>query len=180
MYPKPIIIAVCCAIAIVVGIYFVGQYTLAKDRPDDNPITSAKKTTIPAIEQKPNPTAKGHWHGDVWHEDPHEPSTESTEQGGHWSDTYLPPLEERKKQYANDPEALLVINNTEVLQKHGLHSDHPEAAAARTEIFFFFEDLFKKTNFMNPKEFDRFKELKKLSWPMFDEPRGTHADLSQW
>jgi hypothetical protein len=168
-------------ILIVLTVYFGGQYILQQELIKSlPPAITTEKSITPAVEDNPGPTAKEPRHGEEEHTDPHQPSTESIEQGGHWSDAYLPPLEERKKQYANDPEALLVINNTEVLRKHGLHSDHPEAAAARTEIFFFFEDLFKKTNFMNPKEFDRFKELKKLSWPMFDEPRGTHADLSQW
>ena len=64
MNPKPIIIATCCAVAIVVGIYFVGQYTLKQNGPDD--------TLVPSTtEQKPGSTAKGHWHGNEWHEEPH-------------------------------------------------------------------------------------------------------------
>ena len=60
--PKPIIIAVCCAVAIVVGVYLVGQYALVQNNPDDIPVTSTTG-------QKPGPTAKGHWHGDVWHDE---------------------------------------------------------------------------------------------------------------
>ena len=65
MNPKPIIIATCCAIAIVVGVYLFGRYTLEKNRPDDIPITSNEKISIPAIEDNPELGAKEHSNGDV-------------------------------------------------------------------------------------------------------------------
>ena len=65
MYPKPIIIAVCCTVAIVVGVYLFGHYTLEKNRPDDIPTTSQEKPTAPVVEQKQPPTAKKHSHRDV-------------------------------------------------------------------------------------------------------------------
>ena len=64
LYPKTIIIAVCCAIALVAAIYFGGQYVLEEGRPDNTPTTSADKP----ITKQP-PMAQGHWHGDVWHAD---------------------------------------------------------------------------------------------------------------
>ena len=65
MYPKPIIIAVCCTVAIVVGVYLLGKYTLEKNRPDDIPSVSNEKIPIPTIKDNLQLGTKEHSHGDV-------------------------------------------------------------------------------------------------------------------
>ena len=60
MNPRPVILALCCAIAIVVGVYLVGSYYFGQIRLDDTPADT---------NNKPGPTGKGHWHGDVWHDE---------------------------------------------------------------------------------------------------------------
>ena len=60
MNPRPVILALCCAIAIVVGVYLVGSYYFGQSRLDDTPADT---------NNKPGPTGKGHWHGDVWHDE---------------------------------------------------------------------------------------------------------------
>ena len=72
---KLIIIAVCCAIAIVVGVYLVGSYHFDQGRDDTTPAVTT---------DKPGPTAKGHWHGDVWHDETttdNEPNPGPTDKG---------------------------------------------------------------------------------------------------
>ena len=79
MNPKPIIIAACCAIAIVIGVYLVGSYYFDQGREDTLLAATPNKPTAHTGEPKPGPTAKGHWHGDVWHEDDaHETPNQTT------------------------------------------------------------------------------------------------------
>lgn len=55
MNPKPIIIATCCAIAIVVTVYFGGQYILEQGRPNYSPVVSLKDTpTTLEVTVRPN------------------------------------------------------------------------------------------------------------------------------
>ena len=63
MNKKPILIATFSAIAIVVGVYLFGRSYFD---PSKKHTTTAKET------DKPGPTAKGHWHGDVWHDETHD------------------------------------------------------------------------------------------------------------
>ena len=65
LYPKPIIIAVCCAVAIIFGFYLLGKYTLEKNSLPDNslpdntpgradqwwslPITASAKSLSPSF-----------------------------------------------------------------------------------------------------------------------------------
>ena len=46
LYPKPIIIAVCCAVAIIFGFYLLGKYTLEKNSLQDvPPVTTSEHGT---------------------------------------------------------------------------------------------------------------------------------------
>ena len=116
--------------------------------------------------------------------DPVSPDAEGgvTSQGEHWSDAYLPPIKELKRRYADDAEALFVLNNVEVIHKHGgLDSVHPEAVKAKSLHHDFFHTLSERINIRgNPEGRMRAEELLKLQWSLYDSPPGTPADLAQW
>jgi hypothetical protein len=80
--PKPILIATCCAIAFVAAVYFGGRYILGHGRIEAPTPDSAKVPLLENKEEKPGPTAKGHWHGDVWHpDDAHDAPNQTTATG---------------------------------------------------------------------------------------------------
>jgi hypothetical protein len=47
MDPKSIILTICGAIVFFVGFYVLGPYTVEKNRPDDNPVTSTTVSQPP-------------------------------------------------------------------------------------------------------------------------------------
>ena len=113
---KPIIIAACCAIAIVVGIYFGGIYYLSQSRPD----ISTEKTTTAAGEQKQPPVAKGHWHGEVWHtDDTHTPPTQATKQEEQ-------PNEEKIGRFSDLPSEVRAKAWVEFYRQRGVDGPPPE------------------------------------------------------
>ena len=84
MNPRPILIALGCVIALVVGAYLFGRLYFNPSREDTPPIVTT---------DKPGPTVKGHWHGDVWHnetttdsEPKPEPTAKGHQDGDVWHD----------------------------------------------------------------------------------------------
>ena len=111
LYKKPVIIATCCAIAFVVGVYFGGSYYLSQGRPDETSTPATEKPTTTAVEGKQHPTTEGHWHGDVWHsETDNTPSLvqeDSTAEDSHeivWTiESLQGPLTDLEKQLLKTP-----------------------------------------------------------------------------
>lgn len=54
LYPKPIIIAVCCAVAIVIGVYLVGRYHFSESIPDIAPSRQAVAKTPTQVAPLPD------------------------------------------------------------------------------------------------------------------------------
>ena len=179
----------------IVALVGVGLYYL-QTRPPKPPILIAKPVEPlekPTVEVSPvGETSQGgdvHEDGDPLHAETHDPLIDeqqpievgSPPPGGHWSEAYLPPLEELKDRYAGDTEATFVLNNVEILQKYGYYSDHPEAGEARTALVKFFNSIFARINIRgNPEGRRRVEELLKLKWSLYDSPPGSSAELAQW
>ena len=185
------IAAVCLLVFIAGGLIYlqVVKSHARRDVQRTQEMLQQKQLPKPQTEAKPPPPGEtaetGHWHGDVWHAEPHQtpaPTEDfATSEDGHWSDAYLPPLEELKRRYADDAEAMLILNNVEILQKYGLHSNHPEAGKARTALTDYFHTIFDRINIRgNPEGLHRVEELLKLKWSLYDSPPGTRAELAQW
>ncbi len=145
LHPKTIIIATCCVVAIIVGIYFVGRYTIEQNTPDNNPVPSTEEINIPTIEQKSGPTAKEHSHGDVGHDEtqtaqdaPTIPNTADpsvltlsgppvdalrtqTQKLGHWSAEFIPPFPPDDLEAAAIAEAVFIVVANSV--KHGFYEN---------------------------------------------------------
>ena len=159
-------------------------------------LAEAEERIKQLTEKQQQPTAKapvgdtsqgGHLHSDgTFHAEAHDPVEPQpiagkVSPGGHWSEAYLPPLKELKQRYADDADAMLVLNNVEVLQKYGLHSNNPEAGEARTALVKFFNSIFDRINIRgNPEGRMRVEELLKLKWSLYESPPGSSAELAQW
>ena len=182
---------VCVVVFVAGGLLYLNAVNRQAARDIQRTQETVKQLQTPKTEAQPqNPivseTEHGHIHADgTFHADPHPPSTSTegvaTSEGGHWSEAYLPPLKELKQRYADDTEAMLILNNVEILQKHGLYSNNPEAGKARTALTDFFHTIFDRINIRgNPEGRMRVEELLKLKWSLYDSPPGTSAELAQW
>ena len=87
---------------------------------------------------------------------------------GHWSDHYLPPLEELLVMYADDKDAMYVLSRTKTLLQYGKGSHDPVAYKAFVELSNFLNDMTSRLG--TDVSLERFEELVKLQWPLLDEP----------
>lgn len=120
----------------------------------------------------------GHIHADgTWHEGPHDaqveqqPIADNASQGGHWSDAYLPPIEELEVTYADDTDAMFIIDRVKILLKHQRDGfgHNPDADKAFAEMMNFTNEIISSigTEKWSPQ---RSQELLKLRWYIFDTP----------
>ena len=132
----------------------------------------------PVVEAPVEDTSQGgHFHADgTWHEGQHEPVeqqpiADNASQGRHWSDAYLPPIEELEVKYADDSDAMFIIDRVKILLKHekdGFTGHDPAVDKAFAELM----------NFTNKKisslgadvSAARVDELMMLTWPTLDNP----------
>ena len=123
----------------------------------------------------------GHFHADgTWHAELHDqPQTQPTKAGdtsesGHWSEAYLPPMEELEVKYANDSEAMFILERVKVLlehEKNNAQGHNPEADKAFAEMMNFMN---KKISLLGTEVSDqRLHELTKLHWFILDNPPST-------
>lgn len=112
-----------------------------------------------------------------FHTDPHnQPKTEPTKTGdisrnGHWSDAYLPPMEELEVKYAGDPDAMFILERVKILLKHereGIPGHNPAVDKAFAELMNFTN---KQISSLGTEVSEsRLHELLKLTWPTLDNP----------
>lgn len=142
MYLKPILIATCCVIAIVIGAYLVGSLYFDQSGEDDTPA---------GLTDKPGPTAKKHWHEDDTHEaSKAESTTQNTidpslltlsgppvdalrtqmEKLGHWSAEFIPPFPPDDLEAAAIAEAMFIAVADSIKNGWEGYPSSPEVKAA--------------------------------------------------
>ena len=174
---KRIFGAIVCVIVFVAGglLYLnaVKQKAARDVQRTQETITQQQTPKTEAQPQNPivSETEHGHTHADgTFHAQPHEVSDTPTE-GGHWSEAYLPPIEELEVTYADDTEAMFILDRVKILLKHQRDGfgHNPDADKAFAEMMNFTNELISSigTEKWSPQ---RSQELLKLRWYIFDTP----------
>lgn len=187
-------------IVLAVIITSVSMFILLRNGPDTEPIVKINPPTakdLQKIEQKikddlaAQKAAKqqlsqktGHRHADgTWHTDPHGTVEHSTtgmqtstfpnllERHTHWSDAYLPPIKDLEVIYADDPDAMFIIEKVKVILKNGgldAHGHNPAVDKAFVDVMNFSNKVISSmgTNLSQ----QRCLELTRLTWPIQDTP----------
>ena len=170
----------------ILAICAVGLYLLATQPPKDpiviyKPVEPIEKPTEqPTAEVPEGDTSQGgHVHADgTFHAETHAEEPQPIADllaGGHWSDAYLPPMEELEVKYADDSDAMFIIDRVKILLKHEREGFGHDPAVDKA-----FAELM---NFTNRKisslgtdvSASRVDELMMLTWPTLDNPP---SDLS--
>ena len=166
----------------ILAIVGVGLYYLQTRPPNPpvlivKPVEFEKPTKQPLAEVPEGKTSQGgHFHEDgTWHAEAHDPVeqkpiADKVSPGGHWSDAYLPPMEELEVKYADDSDAMFILDRVKILLKHESEgfSHDPAVDKAFAELM----------NFTNKKisslgtdvSAARVYELMALTWPTLDNP----------
>lgn len=160
------------------------------NRPSEEDIRKAQEANTPKRDVKPKtfdqPSQTGHRHPDgTWHEGehgealhPHSTTETETdifpnllERDSHWSDAYLPPMEELEAKYADDADAMFILGRVKTILKLGglgAHGHNPAVDKAFVELMNFTDKIVSSlgTEVSPPRCF----ELLKLGWPLKDTP----------
>lgn len=166
---------------LIVAICGVSLYLLHINTPKEpiliiKPVEPLEKPTTEVPEG--DTSQGGHFHADgTWHGEPHDTPVESqpivseVSQGGHWSDAYLPPMEELEVKYADDPDAMFIIDKVKILLKHeneGFSGHDPDVDKAFADLMNFTN---KKISSLGKDVSEaRLYELMRLTWRTLDNP----------
>ena len=163
----------------IVAIVGVSLYVLQTRPPKDpilivNPVEFEKSPAkAPVVEQ---PAEVGHVHaGGTFHAEAHDqvdpqPIVDKVSPGGHWSDAYLPPIEELEVKYADDSDAMFIIDRVKILLKHERDGfgHNPAVDKAFAELMNFTN---KKISSLGTEvSASRLDEMMMLTWPILDNP----------
>ena len=161
---------------VIVSLFFILQPTPKAPIKIYKPVEPLEKPTAQVPEG--DTSQGGHFHADgTWHGEPHDAPVESqpivgeVSQGGHWSDAYLPPMEELEVKYADDPDAMFIIDKVKILLKHkneGFSGHDPDVDKAFADLMNFTN---KKISSLGKDVSEaRLYELMRLTWRTLDNP----------
>ena len=167
--------AVCLLVFIAGGLLYLQTVKQEAKRDVQRTQEIVEQRQTPQPQTQPAETGGGHYHADgTYHAEPHQTPAPTegvaTSEGGHWSDAYLPPIEELEVTYADDTDAMFIIDRVKILLKHerdGL-GHNPAADKAFAELMNFTNEIISSRGTERSQQ--RSNELLKFRWYILPNP----------